>query len=316
MKKIISVLSILLFLTLLSSTAFAADPVLSGRGHLSDIGWTDYGEGNNHLLLGTTGQARRIEACTINVDYPDLGISYQPHVQDIGWMDPVQSPGEAGTTGQAKKIEAMVFTLTGGNAENFELYSRAHVENYGWLDWAKSGQACGTSNHNYRCEAFEIVIYPKGNGAPGDTRMPLISASTRDEAGLVYAVNKLRSNNGLKYLSGNATLKAVADLRVGEYAQNLSHTRPNGTSFRTAVRDRFPNYPGNGAGIDEIGIEGSLSYLNPKAAFDCTLCYPHEVDKYLNPEARWICFSGTQRGSMAYTIQLISGADVIDFDQY
>ncbi len=309
-------LFLIIALGLFTTTAFAQDPVLSGRGHISDIGWTDYGEGTNHLMLGTTGQSRRIEACSIKVDYPDLGLTYQPHVQDIGWMDPVASPGEAGTTGQAKKIEAMVFTLTGANAPNFELYVRAHVENYGWLDWATSGQQTGTAQHNYRCEAFEIAIYPKGHGAPGDTRTPFINASTRDESRLVQKVNELRQQHGLKYISGNPTLKAVGDVRVEEFPVTMSHTRPNGTSYETAVKSRFPNYPYPAAGFDEIAFEGRLDFLDPVEAFNCVMKYPTEADKYLNPDIRWISFSSVQKGTLCYFVQLLSGLDTIDFDQY
>lgn len=317
MKKILSILFLLLVgLSLFAVPVFAEDAI-TGSGHIQDIGWKDYPNDGSHLMLGTVGQAKRVEAVTLTSKIPGVGVTYQTHVQNVGWQDWVSDGRMAGTEGKALRVEAIRINLTGENAANYSLYYRAHVENYGWLDWATAGQTAGTSGHSYRCEAFELVILPAGSAAPGNAVTPAIEATTAQEATHMYLVNRLRKNYGLNYVTGNASLKALADARVQELPSSFSHTRPNGKSFDTIVKDVYPRYPQNAAGLKENIIFGKLSISDPTVAFGVYLAYPHDVDNtILDPYAKYMSWSSTIRGSMAYSVELFSGIDQIDFANY
>lgn len=315
MKKILNIALVLITLLMLTAVpAFAAGSLeISGRAHVQDIGWIDTPADGNHLLLGTQDQAKRMEAMSLTTNDPNVSINYQTHVQDIGWQNPVSNGQEAGTQGQAKRVECFVVSLTGPNAANYDLYYRTHVENYGWLDWAKAGEHAGTAQHAYRCEALELLALPAGSAAPGATTTPAIEASTREEAEHITLVNTLRRNHGLSYVTGDPNLRAVAVARLNELPTKFSHTRPNGTSYNTIVKDVFPNYRLNAGGFEEIIMFGRTSLAGPTACYDCITAYPHEVDKMLDSSVKYIAFAGKVQGTMGYSIQLLSGLDRIDF---
>lgn len=316
-KRIILFALFLLCVGFGSTSVLAADlPQITGTAHVQDQGWSDYQSDGNHIVIGTVGQARRIEAFTLNTNYPGLGLTYDAHVENIGWQSPVNTNEMAGTTGQALRVEAIHLNLTGENASNFTVYYRAHVENYGWLDWAQNGRAAGTSNHAYRCEAFEILIVPAGTAAPGSTTTPAVEATSRAEATHMILVNMLRKNHGLNLLSGSYALKAVADYRLREIPINATHTRPNGLSYETAVKDVFPNYPTPGGGIIESFIYGRLEIALPANSFSIYSAYPHMINIMLDPGARYMSWSGMTHGTSGYAIELFSGLDDIDFANY
>ena len=37
------------------------------------------------------------------------------------------------------------------------------------MGWANNGESAGTAGFSYRLEAIQIVLVPKGSGAPGAT---------------------------------------------------------------------------------------------------------------------------------------------------
>ena len=61
---------------------------------------------------------------------------------------------------------------------------------------------------------------------------------------VVSLVNQQRSANGLDSLQLNSTVSAAAQLRAEECAASFSHTRPNGSSCFTALREMGVNYSG------------------------------------------------------------------------
>lgn len=71
-------------------------------------------------------------------------------------------------------MEAIRVTLTGADAEQFDIYYRVHAQNVGWMGWAKNGDNSGTAGFGYRLEAVEIKILDKGEDPPGDTARPFV----------------------------------------------------------------------------------------------------------------------------------------------
>lgn len=122
------------------------------------------------VVLGTTGQAKRMEAISISLSGGTVSgsIQYRTHVQSYGWQNWKSDGAVSGTVGQSKRLEAIEIKLS-GDIENYcDVWYRVHVEKYGWLGWAKNGQTAGTTGISYRIESIEIQIVPKAANPPGD----------------------------------------------------------------------------------------------------------------------------------------------------
>lgn len=144
-------------------------PNIIAQAHVADIGWMGAVKSND-ATIGTTGQARAIEAIRLNTESSlGGGISYSMHMQDIGWQNWVSNGHIGGTTGLGKRTEAVKIKLTGKLADYFDVWYRAYCEDYGWLGWTCNGSAAGTSKVGYRLESLQVKILPKGSVAPGST---------------------------------------------------------------------------------------------------------------------------------------------------
>ncbi|WKY42806.1 hypothetical protein Q5O14_08950 [Eubacteriaceae bacterium ES2] len=142
---------------------------ISYRAHVQNLGSIPVPEDSfvtGPETVGSSGQGLRLEALWIELtgDLPNgAGISYQVHVQNKGWMDPVDNGQLAGTTGESLQIEAIRISLT--NLEDYDVYYRGHVQNYGNLPqtndewgWVKNGETLGTTEESLRLEQIEIKI--------------------------------------------------------------------------------------------------------------------------------------------------------------
>lgn len=141
------------------------------RIHAESIGWMDWAK--NGAAAGTAGFGYRLEAIQIVlVDkseeppgvttraFVEPEISCQSAVQDIGWMDWVDSGTTSGTSGQARRMEAVRIKLS--NVPGGVEY-RTHIQNIGWTDYEADGTLCGTEGQSLRMEAVEIRL--TGNAA-------------------------------------------------------------------------------------------------------------------------------------------------------
>ena len=138
------------------------------RLHVEDYGWLDWAK--NGEIAGTVGFAKQAEAIEIvlvkkgekapgKTDNPHLQryISYQSHVQDIGWQNKVYDGQMSGTQGQVKQLEAIKIKL-----EN-QLYSgdvqyQSHIEDIGWQEWKENGEMSGTEGRAKQLEAIKIKL--------------------------------------------------------------------------------------------------------------------------------------------------------------
>ena len=138
------------------------------RVHVENLGWMGWAK--NGEGAGTTGYGLRLEAIQIKLVvkgekapgsttncYQQRYISYQAHVQDIGWQSVIYDGYTAGTTGRKLRLEAIKLSLQN------QLYSgsiqyRSHVQDIGWQDWVENGQISGTSGRNLRIEAVQIQL--------------------------------------------------------------------------------------------------------------------------------------------------------------
>ena len=147
----------------------AAGISIYGKAHVQTYGDTNgkivKENGIDTLVLGTRGQAKRVESMTINLQnnagYTGT-IQYRVHRQTYGWTDWTTSGQPAGTTGQGKRLEAMQIRLTGELANHYDVRYRVHIQTYGDNQgWVYNGALAGTTGESKRLEEVKIQIIPK-----------------------------------------------------------------------------------------------------------------------------------------------------------
>jgi uncharacterized protein YjdB len=148
-----------------TATTEANDVGVEYRGHVENKGdfpldgsWI---QGPNQL--GTVGEGLRLEAFWIKlVDAPEgLHIKYEVHVQNKGWMDPVEDGALAGTEGEWLRIEAIKISLVddeGNVSGDYSVAYKGHVQNQGDTEWFYNGDQLGTTGSGLRLEALEVEI--------------------------------------------------------------------------------------------------------------------------------------------------------------
>ena len=101
------------------------------------------------VLIGSTSN--------VFADTSSVGVTYQGHVQNIGWQKPVSDGAEAGTDGQSLRVEALKINLVNAPAGASIKY-QTHVQNVGWQPWVSDGAEAGTSGQALRVEAIKIEL--------------------------------------------------------------------------------------------------------------------------------------------------------------
>ena len=142
------------------------------RAHVQGIGWMGWAK--NGASAGSMGCALRMEAIQIQLvkkggkapgstttpfksaSAVDV-ITYQAHVQSIGWQNAVQSGATAGTTGKALRMEALKVSLTNQQFFGDILYS-ANCTGLGWQAWKKDGAIAGTTGQSRPMETIKMEL--------------------------------------------------------------------------------------------------------------------------------------------------------------
>ncbi len=86
-----------------------------------------------------------------------IGVSYNTHVQRVGWQEYVQDGDTAGTEGRALRLEAIHINLNNSDYEGGIEYT-THVQKIGWQDWKSDGDLSGTEGQALRLEAIKIRL--------------------------------------------------------------------------------------------------------------------------------------------------------------
>ena len=146
----------------------SGDGMVNYRTHVQTYGDQSYVYDGS--ISGTTGESKRLEAISIQLNSNLTGVSgniyYKTHVQSYGWLGWSANGGWNGSKGYGKRLEAIQIKLTGDVANQYDIYYRVHAQSYGWLGWAKNGESAGTSGLSKRLEGIQIVLVPKGGTAP------------------------------------------------------------------------------------------------------------------------------------------------------
>lgn len=164
------------FLGLFSAkTAATSDVGVEYRGHVQNKG--DFPLDGSWIQgpdqLGTVGESLRLEAFWIKLtnEVPaGLHIQYRVHVQNKGWMAPVEDGALAGTQGESLQIESVEIKLVddaGNPAVGYSVEYRGHIQNKGDMpadgSWYKDGEQLGTVGEFLRLEALEVKIVKEGS---------------------------------------------------------------------------------------------------------------------------------------------------------
>jgi len=137
------------------------------RVHAQNFGWMGWAK--NGQSAGTAGYSYRLEAIdielvpkgsaapgsTANAFVGSPAVTYQSHVQNIGWQGWMSNGQSSGTSGQSLRLEAMRMQLT--NVDGGIEY-KTHVQNIGWMDWVSNGALSGTEGRSLRLEAIQIRL--------------------------------------------------------------------------------------------------------------------------------------------------------------
>lgn len=85
-------------------------------------------------------------------------LSYQSHIENAGWTDPVTDGTTSGTTGQSLRLEAIKISILDKGTLDLNLEYQAHVENVGWQPLVHDGEIAGTVGESKRLEAIRINL--------------------------------------------------------------------------------------------------------------------------------------------------------------
>lgn len=137
------------------------------RVHAQDYGWLGWAK--NGESAGSEGYSKRLEGIEIklvkkggaapgSISRPFVckTITYQTHVQNIGWQVEKADGEVSGTSGQSLRLEAIKIKL--GSSIDGGLTYATHVQDIGWQSFVSNGQLSGTSGQSKRLEAIKINL--------------------------------------------------------------------------------------------------------------------------------------------------------------
>lgn len=138
--------------------ANASQQQLAQQGNASENVETAAAPGTEAPLLeaASSTDGQQLVAASA-AERTEPSISYEAHVQNIGWQAAVADGAEAGTNGQALRMEAVKVTLDKGGY-NGDIQMEAHVQNIGWQKVMGNGEAMGTHGQALRVEAMRLAL--------------------------------------------------------------------------------------------------------------------------------------------------------------
>lgn len=119
-------------------------------------------------------------------------------------------------------------------------------------------------------------------------------------AQVVHLVNEERAKAGLSALTVDTGLEAAGLVRAQEIVSNFSHTRPDGTSFSTAIREQNVSFRGAGENI-------AWGQRSPEEVMNAWMNSPGHKANILNENFTRIGVGHYQNGSGTnYWVQLFA----------
>lgn len=116
---------------------------------------------------------------------------------------------------------------------------------------------------------------------------------------IVCLVNEERAKAGFPELAVDTGLEAASLVRVEEIVSNFSHTRPDGTSFTTAIREQNVSFQGAGENI-------AWGQKSPGEVMDAWMNSPGHKANILNASFNRIGVEHYQNGATDYWVRLFA----------
>jgi M6 family metalloprotease-like protein len=126
------------------------------EGTSASCTWTPKQTGSYTLTMTVTDQNHQTVSSSMLYSIYMPSVSYQTHVQNIGWQNYVSDGSTSGTSGQALRLEGIHIKTTGD--ANLGITYRTHVENVGWQNYVSDDVMSGTSGRALRLEAIQIAL--------------------------------------------------------------------------------------------------------------------------------------------------------------
>ena len=86
-----------------------------------------------------------------------FNVTYQTHVQKVGWQGWKKNGQTSGTSGRSLRLEGIKIKLANQPVSGGIEYC-THVQKIGWQGWKKNGAMSGTSGRSLRLEAIRIRL--------------------------------------------------------------------------------------------------------------------------------------------------------------
>ncbi len=143
-----------------------SDPVLNGGRTGIDTSTGVYNSGSMYGYVSTdyvtvVNTGKNQSGTTDNgSDQKTATVSYQTHVQNIGWQSAVSNGNTSGTEGKSLRLEALQINLNDTDVMGSVQY-RTHVQDIGWQSYVNEGEVSGTTGNGLRMEAVEIRLTDK-----------------------------------------------------------------------------------------------------------------------------------------------------------
>lgn len=161
------------------------------------------------------------------------------------------SPSTHSVTVDGSQVAVEAYTINGNNY--FKLRDIAALVDFGvtWNNAARTVEIDTAAPY----EKPEPVAEQPASDAEGSSTLVDMYA-VREE--IVRLTNDLRRENGLPALTMDDDLMAAAQVRAEEAAATItySHTRPDGSSFKTAVHYEGSMYAGENMGMKDQNLAG------------------------------------------------------------
>lgn len=215
-------------------------------------------------------------------------ISYETHVQNLGWTGYEKDGIISGTTGRGLRVEAFRAAKTGTSLTGSVQY-RAHVENVGWQGWTGDGAISGTTGKSLRVEAISMRL----TGQMADTYDIYYRCHVQNKGWTGWAKNG--ANCGSQALS----------LRVEAIQAKLVY---KGKDAPGDIINTFYTPMRTGEGIDVSSYQGKINWSKAAtyAKFAIIRANSHKngtsgTDKYFFDNMRGAKLNNVQVGVYCYS---------------
>ncbi|MBR1829195.1 MAG: N-acetylmuramoyl-L-alanine amidase [Atopobiaceae bacterium] len=205
-------------------------------------------------------------------------VTYQAHVQNVGWQSYVRDGALAGTTGRSLRVEGIRIKLVGTDIPSGGIEYRMHVQNIGWQGWSKDGAMGGTQGRSLRVEAFQLRLY----GAVADQYDVWYRVHVQNVGWMAWAKNGEyagSSGHSLRMESLQIRLAPKGEtpsgigssdvsyayfgdlgLKVSAHVQNIGWQASVGNGQTCGTTGRALRMEAIRLSLDDSGISGSIQY--------------------------------------------------------